>query len=156
MPSNQAPEWYSSALVQTPRSLPDGLLDSITLPTRELVKQTLFGWGMEMLPKEACGLIVDDGHGGYEVHHLLNTAPEPATGYRIDPSIVGMVVANKAVWNNSTVIWHTHPGGMVGPSDLDVRHAHVGLKYIVLSLPGGEIRSFSSEGENTVVTEWET
>lgn len=160
MPSNQAPEWFSSTQahdgMKSNRALmmPDGLLKSVTLPSREAVLDEIWEWGMEQTPREACGLIVENGT-RYEVHHLLNKADDPHRGYRLDAEIIGMVVADRAIWNQSTVIWHTHPGGTIGASELDVKHAVIGLKYIVMSMPGGEVRSFNTEGPESIDTGWE-
>jgi proteasome lid subunit RPN8/RPN11 len=39
-------------------------------------------------------------------------------------------------------VWHTHPGGLVGPSSGDLEHAVTGVNYLVVTVPGGEARHF--------------
>lgn len=103
--------------------------------------------GKNVAPLEACGLILPDG----SVVQLPNVSPEPLTSYVVDvdslvdefykfaESVVLPVSDLEPRW---FTIWHTHPGGVVGPSRADMRQKVDGFRYLVVTLPGGEASQF--------------
>jgi proteasome lid subunit RPN8/RPN11 len=75
------------------------------------------------------------------VHELTNRAENPYDSYSIDPQTIKDLVADPEEWS-SVLVWHTHPGGHVGPSQGDMRARIAGLRYLVVSLPRGEATLF--------------
>lgn len=129
----------SSSLVET-------RLFDLALPTVELAYQKIFDLGMENAPEEICGLLVDEsrawaGGSGFRVVQLNNRAEDRCRGYVIDPATLRDLAFAPKVWDHVTV-WHTHPGGLVGPSAGDREHHLRGVRYIVVTIPTGEVVEF--------------
>jgi proteasome lid subunit RPN8/RPN11 len=101
-------------------------------------------WGIETAPNEACGLLVLD-NGYYEVYHLANEASDPTSGYKMSPASIGEVITDMETWDNDVTIWHTHPGGTVGPSDADLASLVSGCRYLVVTIPSAEVAYFGKE-----------
>ena len=98
-------------------------------------------------PKETCGVITPDS----KVVQLPNCSPSPNTSYEIASE--DLVNALEAYVERSGcdpqqltrahfIIWHTHPGGVVGPGPGDLRVRLEGFQYLVVSLPNGEAVQF--------------
>ena len=99
--------------------------------------------GMAEAPREACGVIIPDLNSSVDgwIHQLVNRAENPYDSYVIDPRTITDLLKTPEAWEGS-LIWHTHPGGHVGPSQGDMRARHPELKYLVVTLPRGEATLF--------------
>lgn len=98
--------------------------------------------GMARRPSEAGGLIVPTPTA--DVHkwvvELENISDEPHDSFFTDLAKAEEEVAIQLritpdptdVW-----LWHTHPGGNVGPSPMDMRGKIDGVHYLVVALPDG-------------------
>jgi proteasome lid subunit RPN8/RPN11 len=112
----------------------------------EIVDQVLeFGRAEE--PNEACGVITPDSM----VTLLPNSSPSPKNSFVIaTKDLVNAIneyaerskVDVSALTREHFILWHTHPGGVVGPSAGDLRERLGGFQYLVVSLPWGEAVQF--------------
>lgn len=94
-------------------------------------------WGLQSRPREACGIVVRRSNERYFVWQMPNFA-EGRTEYVIDSAMVAATVSEETFYNN-TWVWHTHPGGQVGPSRGDIESQQLGVQYMVMTLPRGEV-----------------
>lgn len=112
----------------------------------EIVDQ-VFEYGRAEEPNEACGVITPDSM----VTLLPNSSPSPKNSFVI--ATKDLVNAMNEYLERSEVhptiltrehfiIWHTHPGGVVGPGPGDLRERLPGFQYLVVSLPNGEAVQF--------------
>lgn len=99
--------------------------------------------GLEEAPKEACGLVVPDLGVPADswVIRMTNQAANPYDSYSIDATTIRGLLEERDVWDD-VLVWHTHPGGHVGPSRGDMRARVEGIRYLVVSLPSGEATMF--------------
>ena len=105
--------------------------------------ELILDWGMEGAPREVCG-IVRLRPRGYQVLQLRNDAADPTVSYRLLPSTLGDVLPNEQAFYCETTIWHTHPGGHIGPSSGDLDNLVPGAHYFVMTLPSGEVKHFGA------------
>lgn len=82
---------------------------------------------------------------------LPNSSPHPASSYVI--STKDLVDALEQYINRSGIhptdlpmdhfiVWHTHPGGNIGPSKGDMTTKVEGFQYLVVTMPDGEATLF--------------
>jgi proteasome lid subunit RPN8/RPN11 len=109
-----------------------------------LVVPRIMELGLVEAPHEACGVVIPDFNAPPDswVHAMKNRSSNPLNSFNIDPQTVRSILLDrdtfgKDVWDD-VLVWHTHPGGLVGPSDGDMKTRIAGLKYLVVTLPGGE------------------
>jgi proteasome lid subunit RPN8/RPN11 len=111
----------------------------------ELVDQIRLIAGVE--DTEVCGIITPDS----QVVRMPNISPNPQNSYQIGTGDLVNALCQYCTRTESelseikvenVIIWHTHPGGLVGPSRGDMRSKVNGFKYLVLTLPGGEAVQF--------------
>lgn len=122
-----------SSLVQTQ------LMD-LVLPTMGTAIRRILDYGIEAAPEEACGILVNE-YQGIRVVQMLNRAEDRTEGYRIDPAMLRQLALKPESWAH-VAIWHTHPGGHVGPSPGDLEHKLNGVNYLVVTVPSGEFEWF--------------
>ena len=112
----------------------------------EVVSQILLV-GKAEEPNEACGVITPDS----TVVRLPNTSPSPQTSYvvasedlinAIDEYLERTGREAETLQREQFIIWHTHPGGVVGPGPGDMRERLPGFQYLVVTLPTGEAVQF--------------
>lgn len=112
----------------------------------EIVDQILLV-GKAEDPCEACGVITPDSM----VVQLTNSSSSPHTSYVLSSedlvnALDAFVGRTGIPWTDLTqehfIIWHTHPGGNIGPSRGDLRDRIEGFQYVVISLPHGEAVRF--------------
>lgn len=96
--------------------------------------------GMSRLPHEACGLILPDG----SVVEVPNTSSEPHDNFVMTAQDMVNTMQHYMetrgidfVPRQDVIIWHTHPSGFLGPSELDMRHKVPGCRHLVVALPEG-------------------
>lgn len=92
-------------------------------------------------PNEAGGLMVPRSHPvrGATVRELPNRSPRPLDGTRI---LLDDLRYELGDWLGETpqevveklVVWHTHPGGLIGPSQDDLRQAVPDVPFLVVTL----------------------
>ena len=98
------------------------------------------------LPEEACGLIA--GKDGRAVRIVpMRNVDRSASTYRLDPA--EQLAAFDAIERDGfelLAIYHSHPAGPEGPSDLDLRLAfYPDVRYVIVSLEEPErptVRAF--------------
>lgn len=111
------------------------------LPRRDLATDQMFLWGMEQAPKEACGVLVIRGT-LHRAFRLPNHAENPRSRYEISKQDLLAVLRDDHQRRDELVFWHTHPGGLVGPSDADKDSRVEGIRYLVVTIPTGEVTWF--------------
>lgn len=101
---------------------------------------------MESQQKECCGILVSSSwdDDSWHMYQLSNISDDPTTGYHISPEDAGQVVTHHelvtpAMFYDRALIWHTHPGGMVGPSKLDLETMALHIRYLVMTIPTREV-----------------
>lgn len=112
----------------------------------EIVDQVL-RYGRAGAPHETCGVITPDSM----VIELPNTSPSPTDAFVItsedlvnalEAYVIRSGVNPEGLTREHFIIWHTHPGGIVGPSAGDLREKLPGFQYLVVTLPNGEATRF--------------
>lgn len=116
-------------------------LHQLVIPTIEAAFDRIFEVGMETAPDEACGILVREGEKQFRIVQLNNRAPDPRRAYAIDVATLRQISFKPELWSHVRV-WHTHPGGMVGPSPGDLENKVPGVKYLVITIPTGEVVAF--------------
>lgn len=129
-------------MTYTPATQLSSLLSNLIYPTEHAALEAIRAIGIECAPEEACGILVQESFEEWRVVQLKNRAEDTTTGYKIDPETIGQIVKNPDAWYNKTQVWHTHPGGTVGPSEMDMRTKVDKVRYVVVSIPHGEYRRF--------------
>ena len=94
---------------------------------------------LERMPSEACGLILPSDHDGRLVIELPNRALDHQTNYEIWPTDIPLAMGE---WLEAATreevhrvaIWHSHPGGWVGPSKADLEMKVPNAAYLVVAL----------------------
>ena len=109
-------------------------------------------WGMEAGYIEICGVLLTRSDGGPRLKMVPNKSPEPAKNIYIESDdfmdalldLVPDPVGYTGHLGAEIVVWHTHPGGLVGPSDLDMeyRQALGDTRCLVVTIPSGEAVTF--------------
>lgn len=87
-------------------------------------------------PNEAAGVIM-----GTRVVELENHAEDPTTAFQIhkDDLVKKLGMKPPGLGVEEIIIWHSHPGGGIGPSRIDLQNK-TGFKYhLVLTLLDGEM-----------------
>lgn len=91
-------------------------------------------------PNEACGLLLVNPHRGRSVVELPNRSLQPLDSYLFYGSDAHLELEG---YEAGFVIWHTHPGGNIGPSRDDMRTRHPQFWYLVVALTdSGPIPTF--------------
>lgn len=112
----------------------------------EVVDQVL-RFGRAEDPNEACGVITPDSM----VVLLPNSSPSPNNSYviatedlvnEIEAYVTRSGVDPARLTRAHFMVWHTHPGGVIGPGPGDFRTKLEGFPYLVVTLPGGEAVQF--------------
>jgi proteasome lid subunit RPN8/RPN11 len=115
-------------------------IQRISLPSLASALDRIFDLGMTGAPEEVCGLIVNET-AGVQVIPLRNRAEDPMNGYRIDSQTLRQLALKPRTWAH-VAVYHTHPRGKVGPSAEDLEHKLDHVKYVVVTIPSGEITWF--------------
>lgn len=96
--------------------------------------------GKLRLPNEACGVITPTAYQGQRVWEMPNRSKRPQETFQFTSDDLVLALehwtqehASLAVWENLTV-WHTHPGGQVGPSKMDLENRIEECGNLVVSL----------------------
>jgi proteasome lid subunit RPN8/RPN11 len=97
---------------------------------------------MEEAPNEACGIVICLEN-QYWLLQLRNEAEDPTQSFKLTAESIGSVI-DEDTWTYFSSVWHTHPGGKIGPSDKDLETVLLGLRYMVMTLPGGELEHYGA------------
>lgn len=99
-----------------------------------LLKQELKQKILDSSPFEAAGLILPDG----EVKILRNRAEDPRSNFLFYKE--DLTHALEGVEDVSEIIvWHSHPGGGIGPSMIDIRQKTPFRYHLVLTIVNNDI-----------------
>lgn len=115
-------------------------LRGLVLPSVRLALELVLEWGVEGAPEEICGLLVNETE-GVRLVQLQNRAEDRCAGYVIDQQTMKTLAVKPKTWAH-VAVWHTHPSGLVGPSEGDLKHKISNVTYVVVSIPSGEVRWF--------------
>jgi proteasome lid subunit RPN8/RPN11 len=103
--------------------------------------------GRARSPAEACGLLlIDDSSPDQRVIELPNRSDTPHTSYMFTGDDIMIALENSRIAADDVEIgiWHTHPGGRVGPSTEDQMKKLDGVPFLVVTLLD----------DNTTITDW--
>lgn len=123
-----------------------GCLETMEILTSDI--DQIAQWGMEAGYVEICGVLLTRSDGGPRLARVPNRADYPVREIAIDSDdfMDGLLelTGNPAEYlgdlADEIVVWHTHPGGLVGPSDID-KQARLALgdtRCLVVTIPSGE------------------
>lgn len=87
--------------------------------------------GRLRLPNEACGLLLTTPHRGRWVVELPNRSLTPQDSFQFYGSDAKLELEG---YDGGVIVWHTHPGGGVGPSRDDMKTRHPEFWYLVVAL----------------------
>lgn len=92
--------------------------------------------GMDRRPAEACGILLQPGHEhkGERVFEMPNRAMGPNDEFVMNGDDILLVLEGYSGELEKLTIWHTHPGGQIGPSSLDLAERPGEFGYLVVAL----------------------
>lgn len=113
--------------------------ESLSVPKLEdQALHSIIAIGRTRSPAEACGLLlIDDSSPDQRVIELANRSMRPQTSYEFTGDDAYIALTNNGVedWNYVEVsVWHTHPGGSIGPSTEDIMQKLEGVPHLVVAL----------------------
>lgn len=111
-------------------------LHDLVLPSMEAALRRILDLGIEQAPEEACGILVNEFQ-GVRIVKMINRAEDPTRSYQIDVKTLKQLALKPKTWSH-VAVWHTHPGGLVGPSPGDLEHKLHNVHYVVVTVPTGE------------------
>lgn len=98
--------------------------------------------GKRRLPNEACGVLIPIPWRGKRIFEIPNRSETPKDSFQMKSEDIVLVLEdwaaaypNEASWDE-VVIWHTHPGGGVGPSRVDMHNRIEYCGNLVVTLVG--------------------
>jgi len=102
------------------------------------------GLGRQSAPWEACGVAVPLAGPAWAVVDCMNHSETPENSWEVPGRDVaeairiamaeGNFFGHPPLEQEPPVVWHTHPGGHDGPSELDMEKRVMGLRHAVVSL----------------------
>lgn len=106
--------------------------------TPQLINQ-IAHFGELRRPIEACGVLIPEPYKGSQVFELPNRSLAGTDRYEMSTHDIQLILQG---WFETTprerwdemVVWHTHPGGNIGPSRGDMQNRHPDLTYLVVTL----------------------
>ncbi len=97
----------------------------------------LKAYALEAAPKEAVGLL--DGVG--KIFFLDNKADDPTNSFMVERTQILMTMQQTHFQiSDEVVLWHTHPGGLVGPSTTDMQQKTPFKHHLVVSVIDDDIK----------------
>lgn len=87
--------------------------------------------GLLRAPNEACGLLLMSPHRGRTIIELPNRSLTPQDSYQFHGTDAKLELEG---YDDGVIVWHTHPGGGIGPSRNDMRTRHPEFWYLVVAL----------------------
>lgn len=108
--------------------------------------------GMEAGYLETCGVLLTRSDGGPRIKQVENKAEQPVIQVYMESddfmdALLDLVENPRTYPGNISeelVVWHTHPGGLVGPSkqDMEWRQSLGDTRCLVVTIPSGEAVTF--------------
>lgn len=101
--------------------------------------------GTKRLPTEACGILLPEPWRGHWVYEVPNRSLTPQSSFAFLASDVRMTLQGWFTERPDThgadlTIWHTHPGGGIGPSRKDMQMKVPGARFLVVAMtPEGAV-----------------
>lgn len=96
--------------------------------------------GRERAPAEAAGVLLPFPFQGTQVIELPNRSMTPHDHFLMQGEDLALALEpfaeahpDKELWMQ-VALWHTHPGGNLGPSKYDLKNRCEGLRHLVISL----------------------
>lgn len=96
--------------------------------------------GRERMPCEAAGILLPFPWRNQQVIELPNRSKTPQDHFEMHGDDIALALErflddypDPSVWKQ-VVIWHTHPGGNIGPSKYDMESKIDDLRYLVVTL----------------------
>lgn len=86
------------------------------------------------LPNEAAGVILEDD----QVIELRNLAPNPVNTFEISKQELREALAHVEDLSQVT-LWHSHPGGGIGPSRIDIQQKTAFHNHLVITVVVDEL-----------------
>jgi proteasome lid subunit RPN8/RPN11 len=99
------------------------------------VRQALVKRARQAFPNEVCGFIMNSADPDTDqfVFDVPNVSKRPLNSWLMDPEYQTVAFQNE---ENIFGIWHTHPSGLAGPSDTDLRYMIPGQRFFVATFDG--------------------
>lgn len=88
---------------------------------------------LKRAPQEAVGLLDDDGR----IIELTNHSSEPESNFEIRRDELISALEGKLA--AGLTLWHSHPGGGVGPSRTDMQQRLPFIDHLVISVVDGDL-----------------
>lgn len=102
------------------------------------LKQRLLEATLEHDPNEACGIIYQE-----IVFPLRNHATTPQHNFEVKLGELRALINNAGIplasVQEHVFLWHSHPGGGIGPSTFDLTHKTPLSHHLVVSLVKGDL-----------------
>lgn len=107
------------------------------------VHDKILAWAFQTTPHEACGIVTPT----LTVIPVPNRADEPHREFlmeksdlikAIDEYVVTLDFDPDQLYPSDFILWHSHPGGLIGPSAKDLEETSL-FQRLVITLPGGEV-----------------
>lgn len=97
---------------------------------------------------ELCGVILPTPFHGVQVMNIPNRAEDPHTSFRMIGADLRFQLAgwfeeaDPSLWPE-VIFWHTHPGGGIGPSRVDMQNKPPsGYSLVIALTPDGPVPTF--------------
>lgn len=99
------------------------------------VKEALVKRARHALPLEVCGFIMNSADTDTDqfVFDVPNVSKRPEHSWLMSPEYQSVAFANE---DNIFGIWHSHPSGLEGPSETDMRYIIPDHRFFVVTITG--------------------
>lgn len=106
----------------------------VALPPEGLVHDQLKAIVLRNQPREAVGLLADDGR----IIELTNHSSEPEKNFEVTRIELLEVLSSEPHLKN-LIFWHSHPGGGIGPSRTDMQQKMPHFIHLVISIVDNDL-----------------
>lgn len=90
--------------------------------------------GLKRRPIEACGILLSTPHKGRWLVEMPNRADDAQHSYMFTVSDLKIGLFDIETDFDKLTVFHTHPGGNIGPSRVDIRAKISAFRYLVVAL----------------------
>ena len=90
--------------------------------------------GHQRMPAEACGILLRVPHKGERIFEVPNRAIEANDEFVMSGKDILLVLEDYEGDVLDLAIWHTHPGGQLGPSKADMEQRLKPFPHLVITL----------------------
>jgi proteasome lid subunit RPN8/RPN11 len=101
----------------------------------EQVKEALMKRARQSYPMEVCGFIMNSADPDTDqfVFDVPNVSKSPRDSWLMDPNYQTIAFSQE---ESIFGIWHTHPSGLLGPSETDMRYIIPNHRFFVVTRDG--------------------